>query len=225
MLGIIDGSGCSSRKQLPGMQEMQLSLEPEPTGPSAATRRAVLTAASLAAGGILVGGVGVPALGSGSRVSDAEILNFALEMEELQAALYAQALEHAGLTGELKRYAEIVGSHERAHVAFLRKALGASAKPAPVFGFGAAVTEPDRFARTARLLEDLGVAALDGQATGLSKPSLAAVATIASVEARHAAWIRDLTGELPAPAASNPSETAAQVTAAIGRTGFVQGAP
>ena len=64
---------------------------------------------------------------------------------------------------------------------------------------------------------------LVGQATGLSKPSLAAVATIASVEARHAAWIRDLIGEPPAPAASNPSETAAQVAAAIGRTGFVQG--
>lgn len=80
-----------------------------------------------------------------------------------------------------------------------------------------------QFAKAARTLEDLGVAALDGQATGLSKPSLAAVATIASVEARHAAWIRDLIGEPPAPAASNPSETAAQVAAAIGRTGFVQG--
>lgn len=202
---------------------MQLSLDPEPTGPSAATRRGVLTAASLAAGGILIGGVGVPALGSGSRVTDAEILNFALEMEELQAALYAQALRHAGLTGELKQYAEIVGTHERAHVAFLRRTLGASAKAGPTFEFGDAVTAPDRFAHAARALEDLGVAALDGQAGGLSKPSLAAVATIVSVEARHAAWIRDLIGELPAPAAANPSETAAQVTAAIGRTGFVQG--
>jgi hypothetical protein len=202
---------------------MQLSLEPEPTVPSAATRRAVLTAASLAAGGILVGGVGVPALGSGSRVSDAEILNFALQMEELQAALYAQALLRAGLTGELKQYAEIVGAHERAHVAFLRTQLGASAKAAPAFDFGDAVTDSDRFAHTARMLEDLGVAALDGQAGALSKPALAAVATIVSVEARHAAWIRDLLGELPAPISANPSETAARVTAAIGRTGFVQG--
>jgi Ferritin-like domain len=202
---------------------MQLTREPEPTPPSAATRRAVLTAASLAAGGILAGGVGVPALGSGSRVTDAQILNFALELEELQAALYAQALRNAGLTGELKQYAEIVGTQERAHAAFLRKTLGSSAKAAPAFDFGDAVTDPDRFARTARLLEDLGVAALDGQAPGLSKPSLAAVATIVSVEARHAAWIRDLTGEMPAPVAANPAETAAQVTAAIGRTGFVKG--
>jgi rubrerythrin len=205
------------------MRGVQLTLEPEGTVGSAATRRAVLSAAGLIAGGILVGGVGAPALGSGSRPGDAAILNFALEMEELQAALYAQALRHANLTGELRQYAEIVGSHERAHVAFLRKTLGSSAKPAPAFDFGDAVADSDRFAATARLLEDLGVAALDGQATSLSKPSLAAVATIVSVEARHAAWIRDLLGELPAPAAANPSETAARVMQAIARTGFVEG--
>jgi hypothetical protein len=200
-----------------------LSQEPEGTAQSAASRRAVLSAASLVAGGILVGGIGAQALGSGSRLGDVAILNFALEMEELQAALYAQALQHAGLTGELAQYARVVGGHERAHVAFLRETLGSRAKPAPAFDFGDAVTNSDRFAATARSLEDLGVAALDGQAGNLTKPSLAAVATIVSVEARHAAWIRDLLGELPAPGAANPAQTAAQVTAAIRRTGFVKG--
>jgi hypothetical protein len=190
----------------------------------AARRRAVLTAAGLVAGGILVGGVGAPAIGSGSRLGDAAILNFALEMEELQAALYAQALQHAGLTGELAQYARVVGGHERAHVAFLRQTLGSRAAPAPEFDFGDAVTDPDRFAVAARVLEDLGVAALDGQAANLTRPSLAAVATIVSVEARHAAWIRDLAGELPAPTPANPSEGAARVLAAIRRTGFVKGA-
>jgi hypothetical protein len=190
----------------------------------AARRRAVLTAAGLVAGGILVGGVGAPAIGSGSRLGDAAILNFALEMEELQAALYAQALQHAGLTGELAQYARVVGGHERAHVAFLRQTLGSRAAPAPEFDFGDAVSDPDRFAVAARVLEDLGVAALDGQAANLTRPSLAAVATIVSVEARHAAWIRDLAGELPAPTPANPSEGAARVLAAIRRTGFVKGA-
>jgi Ferritin-like domain len=190
----------------------------------AARRRAVLTAAGLVAGGILVGGVGAPAIGSGSRLGDAAILNFALEMEELQAALYAQALQHAGLTGELAQYARVVGGHERAHVAFLRQTLGSRAAPAPAFDFGDAVSDPDRFAVAARVLEDLGVAALDGQAANLTRPSLAAVATIVSVEARHAAWIRDLAGELPAPTPANPSEGAARVLAAIRRTGFVKGA-
>ncbi|HXD68433.1 MAG TPA: ferritin-like domain-containing protein [Gaiellales bacterium] len=187
-----------------------------------ASRRAVLSGASLVAAGIIVGGVGAPAIGSGSRLGDAEILNFALEMEELQAALYEQALRHAGLTGELAQYARVVGGHEREHVAFLRQTLGSRAKPAPAFDFGDAVTDPDRFAAAARVLEDLGVAALDGQAANLTKPSLAAVATIVSVEARHAAWIRDLLGELPAPTAANPSEGAARVIAAIRRTGYVK---
>jgi len=188
-----------------------------------ASRRAVLSGASLVAAGIIVGGVGAPAIGSGSRLGEAEILNFALEMEELQAALYEQALEHAGLTGELAQYARVVGGHERAHVAFLRQTLGSRANPAPAFDFGDAVTDPDRFATAARVLEDLGVAALDGQAANLTKPSLAAVATIVSVEARHAAWIRDLLGELPAPTAANPTEGAARVMAAIRRTGYVKG--
>ena len=156
------------------MRGTQLTQVPEGTAHHTASRRAVLSGASLLAGGILVGGIGAPALGSGSRLGDAEILNFALEMEELQGALYAQALQHT-------------------------------------------------FAATARALEDLGVAALDGQAASLTKLSLASVATIVSVEARHAAWIRDLLGELPAPSASNPAQTAAQVRAAIRRTGFVKG--
>lgn len=188
-----------------------------------ASRRAVLSGAGLVAAGIIGGGVGAPAIGSGSRLGDAEILNFALEMEELQAALYEQALLHAGLTGELAQYARVVGGHEREHVAFLRQTLGSRAKPAPAFDFGDAVTDPDRFAVAARVLEDLGVAALDGQAGNLTKPSLAAVATIVSVEARHAAWIRDLLGEPPAPTAANPSEGAARVMAAIRRSGYVKG--
>lgn len=193
-------------------------------GQHAASRRAVLSAASLAAGGILVAGIGAPALGSGSKAGDVEILNFALQLEELQAAFYTQALLHANLTGALAQYARVVGRHEREHVAFLRKTLGAAARPAPAFDFGDAVTDANKFGPAARMLEDLAVAAFDGQAAGLTKPSLAAVATIVSVEARHAAWIRDVLGELPAPAPSNPSVTAAQATAAVRRTGFLKGA-
>jgi len=190
----------------------------------AATRRAVLSAAGLVAGGILVAGIGAPALGTGSKAGDVEILNFALQLEELQAALYVQAQQHAGLTGELAQYAQVVGRHEHQHVAFLRETLGSKAQPPPTFDFGDAVTDPDRFAAAARTIEDLAVAAFDGQAPGLMKPTLAALATIVSVEARHAAWIRDLTGKLPAPAAANPASTTAEATAAIRRTGFVQGA-
>jgi rubrerythrin len=188
-----------------------------------ASRRAVLSAASLAAGGILVAGIGAPALGSGSKAGDVEILNFALQLEEMKAALYTQALLHGNLTGDLAQYARVVGRHEREHVAFLRRTLGSAAQAAPAFDFGAAVTDANAFGPAARMLEDLAVAAFDGQAAGLTKPSLAAVATIVSVEARHAAWIRDLMGELPAPAPANPTVTSAQAMATIRRTGFVKG--
>jgi rubrerythrin len=188
-----------------------------------ASRRAVLSAASLAAGGILVAGIGAPALGSGSKAGDVEILNFALQLEEMKVALYTQALLHANLTGDLAQYARVVGRQEREHVAFLHKTLGSAAQPTQAFDFGEAVTDANRFGPAARMLEDLAVAAFDGQAANLTKLSLAAVATIVSVEARHAAWIRDVLGELPAPAPSNPSLTAAQAAAAIHRTGFAKG--
>ena len=203
---------------------LRMAEEPNVTAEHAASRRAVLSAASLVAGGILVAGIGAPALGSGSKAGDVEILNFALQLEELKAALYTQALLHANLTGDLAQYARVVARHEREHVAFLRKTLGSAARPAPVFDFGEAATDAGRFGPAARMLEDLAVAAFDGQAASLTKPSLAAVATIVSVEARHAAWIRDVLGELPAPAASNPAVTAAQAMAAVHRTGFVKGA-
>ena len=93
-----------------------------------ASRRAVLSAASLAAGGILVAGIGAPALGSGSKAGDVEILNFALQLEEMKAALYTQALLHANLTGDLAQYARVVGRQEREHVAFLRRTLGSAAQ-------------------------------------------------------------------------------------------------
>ncbi len=200
-----------------------MTHEPTEIEQHAASRRAVLSAASLAAGGILVAGIGAPALGSGSKAGDVEILNFALQLEELKVALYTQALLHANLTGDLAQYARVVGRQEREHVAFLRTTLGSAAQPAPKFDFGDAVTDATRFGPAARMLEDMAVAAFDGQAANMTKLSLAAVATIVSVEARHAAWIRDVLGELPAPAPSNPSLTAAQAAAAIHRTGFVKG--
>jgi rubrerythrin len=169
-----------------------MAEEPTVMEQHTASRRAVLSAASLAAGGILVAGIGAPALGSGSKAGDVEILNFALQLEELKVALYTQALLHANLTGDLAQYARIVGRQEREHVAFLRKTLGSAAQPAPVFDFGDAVTDANKFGPAARMLEDLAVAAFDGQGAGLTKPSLAAVATIVSVEARHAAMISAL---------------------------------
>ena len=51
---------------------------------------------------------------------------------------------------------------------------------------------------------------------------LAAAARIVSVEARHAAWIRDVTGLNPAPAAVEPTASADKVMKTFQGSGFVK---
>ncbi len=157
-----------------------------------------------------------------SSAQDATILKFALLLEDLQAAFYAAALKHGSLDGELREFAEIVGSHEQQHAAFIRKVLGAKAGPKPRFEFGNAVRGAQRFIATAVSLEDLGVAAYNGQAPNLTPKALAAAARIVSVEGRHAAWIRDLSGLDPAPKATDLPLSAPAVAAALNKTGFVR---
>ncbi len=49
-----------------------------------------------------------------------------------------------------------------------------------------------------------------------------AAISIHPVEARHAAWIRNIANQAPAPAAFNPALTKNQVLAAVGATGFIK---
>jgi hypothetical protein len=127
------------------------------------------------------------------------ILNLVLRLEYTEAAFYTEALSRAALRGELETYARTVLGHEQAHVAFLRKALGAKAAGRPSFDFGRATRDPKAFASTAIKLEELSVAGYNGQAVNLTPKTLAAAAEIVSVEARHAAWIRTIAGRVAAP--------------------------
>ena len=43
-----------------------------------------------------------------------------------------------------------------------------------------------------------------------------------SVEARHAAWIRDLSGKNPAPFASEPQKSPKAINQALNDTGFIK---
>ena len=76
------------------------------------------------------------------------------------------------------------------------------------------------------------MAAYNGQGPRLRRKTLAAAASIVSVEARHAAWIRRIVAgpdyaegkkSYPAPAALDKPQTKAQIEAAVGQTGFIQG--
>jgi len=154
---------------------------------------------------------------SPSATQDRAIFNFALLLEYLQASFYAEALAHGWPRGEIREYAEVVGDHERAHVRYLSQSLGRHARPRPTFDFGPTTRNRAKFLETARTLEDLAVAAYNGQAGNLTKPGLAAAVRIVSVEGRHSAWIRAIAGVDPAPRAADPGKGADEVTAALRR--------
>jgi hypothetical protein len=193
-----------------------------------------VTERRLTRGSLVRGGVGLAAgtaafaawpratLSAPSAKQDAAILRFALLIEDLQAAFYANALDRRAIDGELLDFADVVSKHEHAHAEHIRKALGAGAPKARSFDFGETNDDPKRFARTAIRLEDLGLAAYNGAATSLTTDALADAARIVSVEARHAAWIRDIVGALPAPRAADRPISARQAKAAIDRFGFAR---
>ncbi len=185
-------------------------------------KTAVFAGGALAAGGILIGGLPKVAWAKPSPKQDADILNLVLLLEFLEAEFYAEASRRGRLRGELRQFSRIVGAHERAHVAFLKKALGRSARKKPTFDFGNATLDPVLFAATATTLEDTGVAAYNGQATNLTRGALEAAATIVSVEARHAAWIRGIIRDRAAEQATDRSQTKAEALRAVRQTGFVK---
>jgi hypothetical protein len=79
------------------------------------------------------------------------------------------------------------------------------------------------FTATAIALEDTGVAAYNGQGPRLRRKTLGAAASIVSVEARHAAWIRHIAGKRPAPNPIDPAKSRKQVTRIVTQTGFITG--
>jgi hypothetical protein len=127
------------------------------------------------------------------------------------------AEQSGNLRGEVRRFAEIVGANEEEHVALLGKALGSRARRRPSFRFDDGLLRGRRFVRSALILEDAGVAAYNGQAANLTREALLAALRIVSVEGRHAAWIRDIAGEHPAPLAADPGLSASAVTTILKR--------
>jgi rubrerythrin len=185
-------------------------------------KRALVAGGTLLAGGALVAGLPRFASSAQSPAQDAEIFELALLLERLQAAFYGEAAERAELDAELLEFAKVVAGHEREHVAYLEEALGSAAPQEPELDFGGATTQSEAFAETAVLLEDLAVAAYNGQAANLTKDGLRAAAPVVSVHARHAAWIRAILGRPAASQAVDEPLSKADVLARIDESGFVR---
>ena len=181
-------------------------------------KRAVTVVGGVASGGAMSAALASIASSSPSK-RDVDVLNFALAFEELQADFYARARRTLTLKSGWLQFVEVVGGHEREHVAFLRRALGSAAKPAPRLELSRIPTTSTEFHRLAAGLEDVGVALYNGQAGNVTPQTLAAAAEIVSVEARHAAWARDLAGEVPAPVPTDAAADAAEVKARLRQLG------
>jgi len=203
------------------LQETAEKVDPE-------TRASFLRKAGIGAGVVLGGGALLGALPSmaGAQVakSDVAILNYALTLEYLEAAFYAEAVSKGRFSGNVGKFAKIVSAHENAHVAFLKGALGSAAVAKPKFDFKGTTTDLAKFKATAQVLEDTGVAAYLGQVGRIKSPKiLAAAGSILPIEARHAGWIRDINGVSGAPKAFEAPKTMSQILAAVKGTGFIVG--
>jgi hypothetical protein len=201
--------------------------EPAPVGQACLpeSRGPVFARRGLLVGGVgLAGGVvaGAPRLTDAAQPSQADLraLNLLLLLEYTEDAFYAEALRRGRLRGEVLEYARAVAEQEKEHLDFVRSALGGRAESRPRFDFGDKTVDSDAFAAAAGDLEDLAVAAYNGQGANVSPATLAAAAKIVSVEARHAAWIRSVVGQPPAPEATDTPRSAAEVLDGLQRAGL-----
>ena len=130
--------------------------------------------------------------------TDVGVLNYAFALEQLEAAFYVRAFAepYEGINDEERRVLRDLRNHEVIHREFYRQGipLFGTAIPALTFDFSAIdFSSRESVLGTARVFEDLGVAAYNGAGPLLSNPDVLTVAgKIVSVEARHAAAIRDL---------------------------------
>ena len=193
-------------------------------------------AAALAGGAVAMGGLGAPVYAQ-SAPTDADVLNFALNLEYLEAQFYAfaatgQGLPSSSLNGTgtqgsvrggrqvaftdpvVAEYAREIAIDERAHVDFLRAALGmtavaqpaidissgpdgpfsAAARAAGLIGAGQSFdpyANDENFLLGAYIFEDVGVTAYKGASPLITnKTFLEAAAGILAIEAYHAGLIR-----------------------------------
>lgn len=134
-------------------------------------------------------------LGSG----DVGILNYAYALEQLEAAFYTQVIEmqFSGMTTAERTILTDIRDHEIAHREFFKNALAGNAIQALEVDFSAIdFTSRASVLGTAKTFEDLGVSAYNGAGQLLTNGEyLLAAGKIVSVEARHAAALRDMLSE------------------------------
>lgn len=169
------------------------------------SRRRMLRWSGAGAAGIVISGVVLPNFGIGAALAadlgegDVGVLNYAYALEQLEAAFYTAVIDspYADISDDELSLLTDIRDHEVEHREFLKEALGDDAIPGLEVDFSAVdFTSRDSVLNTAKTFEDLGVGAYNGAGKLIENPDyLLAAGKIVSVEARHAAAIRDLLQE------------------------------
>ncbi len=181
-------------------------------------KRVAMTGAGVAAATMIGGSLGKLQAAATTTINDTDILNFALNLEYLEAEFYSMAtygatLQQLGIltssevsgpttggrmvnfSGSPVSYvATALRQEEQTHVLYLRSALGSSAVKKPTINLdalGYGFGNVNDFLKLARQFEDVGVSAYLGAAALISsKTYLTAAASIMATEAQHSGAIR-----------------------------------
>jgi hypothetical protein len=193
--------------------------------------RAAFLRTAVFGGAALLAGLAIPpsAEAAPSPRGDVVTINFDLVFEYLQSSFYVGAVRQgtvASMSPAKQQWARVLGAHELAHVKILKSVLGRNAVRKPFFDFHGVTENEDAFTRTAVAMEDLTVALLGGQAPGFHNRKLtAAVFSLFTTEARHAAWARRISGAVPVASAFDDPKTLREVNDFVFRTRFLAAQP
>lgn len=132
---------------------------------------------------------------------DVGILNYALTLEYLETAFYAEVVKSGLFKGADLATIRKFGSEEAEHVQALTQAVKSlGGKPAPEPKAEFPLKDAKSVLELAGTVENLGAAAYLGQAANIESPEvLASALAIHSVEGRHAAALNTLLGESITP--------------------------
>jgi len=194
------------------------------------TRRGLLTGTTkIAAGGAVALALGGGSLHARSAFaqaderdeafeSDIDVLNYALTLEHLEYSFYRDGIDQFTFGNDpfgmsIATNLAAIRDHEKAHVDTLTQVitdLGGEPVAEATYDFG--YTDAGTFLATAAALENTGVSAYDGAGAFLENPDLlTAAGTIVAVEARHAAYLNLVLGEMPFPSAFETAKTPAEI--------------
>jgi len=127
---------------------------------------------------------------------DIAILNYAYALEQLEAAFYTKVADtpYSGITSQENSFFTDIRDHEIAHREFFKAAIGGNAIKGLEVDFSSInFGSRDSVLAAAKAFEDLGVSAYNGAGRLIQDSKYLLLAgKIVSVEARHAALIRDL---------------------------------